>query len=42
VAGNLLQGHPPAADFPVTYTAADIQQGVDTIVEAARQWVVSQ
>ena len=41
-AGNLLQGHPPAPDFPVTYTAAEIRQGVDAVVEAARVWVVSQ
>jgi hypothetical protein len=41
-AGNLLQGHPPATDFPVAYTEADIRQGVDTVVEAARAWVAAQ
>jgi hypothetical protein len=42
MAGNILEGHPPAPDFPVSYTTADIRNGVDTVVEAARAWVVAQ
>jgi C-terminal processing protease CtpA/Prc len=42
MAGNVLEGHPPAPDFPVSYTAADIRQGVDTVIEAARAWVAAQ
>jgi C-terminal processing protease CtpA/Prc len=41
-AGNTVQSKPPAPDFPVIYTAADIRNGVDTVIEAARAWVVAQ
>lgn len=40
--GNLLEGHPPPVDFPVSYDPQDLAQGVDTVIEQARQWAVAQ
>lgn len=40
--GNPLEGNPPDVDVPVQYTSADLAQGVDTVIEAARSWVAAQ
>lgn len=40
--GNVLEGHPPAVDFSVQFRIEDVGQQVDTTVEEARTWVVSQ
>lgn len=38
-AGRLLEGAPPAVDFPQAYLPADLATGHDTVIEAARDWL---
>jgi len=38
---NLLEGHPPPVDTPVSYTVDDIRAGHDTVIESARAWLTA-
>jgi C-terminal processing protease CtpA/Prc len=40
--GTPLEGNPPPVDQPVQQTRVDARAGVDTVVEAARTWLVNQ